>query len=479
MSRGIVFPGGVGLDLFSQVKSTIERYKMILPGDTILAGVSGGADSVALLHLLNRLKEELRFKLYAGHLNHMFRGEEAEGDARLVESLAQQWSIPLVNESINVPEYLRKHGLSPQAGAREVRYLFFEKNAGIIGANRVALGHHADDQAETVLLNLIRGSGISGLGGIPPVREGRYIRPLLDTRREQIELYCKAFGIPYRMDSSNLKMVYLRNRIRLELIPLLEGKYNPAVVKSLNRLAGIARDEDEYMDSVARAAFGDVVQYREAGRVMISIEKIESLPPAIRRRIIRMACMEVAGFGGMPSFDHVEAVWELAESQVHQGKLDLPGGLRLLKRYRFLEIITEKEGRQVPFYRHKLQIPGSTVIPEIGRVMVSRVLEVSQAGDPRQYCDQEALLDLDSIRGTVLVRKRMEGDSFYPLGMKGRAKLKNIFIDLKVPREDRDAIPIVTCGNDIVWVAGFRPDRRFIVTETTGTCLHLKLMESC
>ena len=133
----------------------------------------------------------------------------------------------------------------------------------------------------------------------------------------------------------------------------------------------------------------------------------------------------------MPSFDHVEAVWELAGSQIHQGKLDLPGGLRLVKRYCFLEIITDKEGRQVPFYRHKLQIPGSTAIPEIGRVMVARVLEVSQAGDPRQYCDKEALLDMDSVRGPVFVRKRMEGDGFYPLGMKGKAKLKKFFIDFE------------------------------------------------
>jgi len=467
------------LDLFSRVKSTIELHKMILPGDTIFVGVSGGADSVALLHLLNRLKEELCFKLYAGHLNHMFRGEEAEGDARLVESLSQQWNIPLVNESFNVPEYLRRHNRSTQEGAREVRYLFFEKSAEIIGANRVALGHHADDQAETVLLNLIRGSGTSGLRGIPPVREGRYIRPLLYTRRDQIEFYCKSLGIPYRTDSSNLKTFYLRNRIRLELIPLLEEKYNPAVVKSLNRLAGIARDEDEYLDSVARVAFGDVVKHQEIGKVIISIEKMEYLSTAIKRRVIRTACLELAGFGGLPTFDHVEAALKLAFSQCRQGKIDLPGGLRLVKKYRFLEIITDKGQCQILFYQHRIQVPGFTAIPEIGRAIAAETLEVSRAGDPRQYSYNEALLDLDSILGPVFVRKRMDGDSFFPLGMNGKTKLKKFFIDLKVPREHRDAIPIVTCGNDIVWVAGFRTDRRFCVTEKTGRCLHLKLLESC
>ncbi|MFZ5646090.1 MAG: tRNA lysidine(34) synthetase TilS [Bacillota bacterium] len=466
------------MDLFAQVKSTIQTYKMISPGDTVLAGVSGGADSVALLHLLNRLKEELGLKLYAGHLNHMFRGEEAEGDARLVESLSREWDIPLVSEKFNVPEYLKNCCLSPQEGAREVRYRFFQKTAARLGANRIALGHHADDQAETILLNLFRGAGLTGLSGIPPVREGVYIRPLIEIRREQIEGYCRACGIPYRVDSSNLKTVYFRNRIRLELIPLLEKKYNPAVVKSLNRLAGIIRDEDACLDEIACKAYEEAASSRDAEKIKISLERMDCYPPAIKRRIIRIAFRELAGRGCVPTFDHIERAMEMAFSPSHQARIDLPGGVLLVKRYRFLEMITARNGFMVPFYQYDLQVPGVTFIPETGRVIAAEVLERSRINDLRRYCGFDAVLDMESLKGNIRVRRRMEGDFFYPLGMSGKTKLKKFFIDQKVPREVRDAIPIVTCGNDIVWVAGHRPDQRFKVSEETVSCLHLRMLES-
>lgn len=451
---------------------------MISPGDAILVGVSGGADSVALLHLLNRIKKEMGLSLYAGHINHMFRGEESEGDARLVEKLAREWGIPLVCERFNVPEYLNKNGLSAQEGAREVRYRFFKDTAARLGCSSIALGHHADDQAETVLLNLIRGSGMSGLSGIPPVREGVYIRPLIGARREQIETYCRFFGVPYRMDSSNLKTVYFRNRIRLELIPLLEKEYNPAVVESLNRLAGIIRDEDACLDEIARKAYEESVSSREAEKIKISLERMDGYPAAIKRRIIRIAFRELAGRGRTPAFEHVERAVELAFGPSHQAKMDLPGGVSLAKRYRFLEMITARNSFTVPFYVYDLQVPGVTHIPELGRVIVSEVLEASRIGDPRRYSGNETVLDMDSLKVSVRVRRRMDGDTFYPLGMSGKTKLKKFFIDLKVPREDRDAIPIVTCGNDIVWVAGIRPDQRFKVTGSTERCLYMRMVES-
>ncbi|MFZ5634659.1 MAG: tRNA lysidine(34) synthetase TilS [Bacillota bacterium] len=464
------------MDFLPQVKSTIEEYNMISPGDAVLVGVSGGPDSVALLHLLNRLKEDLKLTLYAGHLNHMFRGEEAEADARLVESLAREWQVPFIMEKINVPGYLQKNRLSPQQGAREVRYRFFEETAARLGASRVALGHQADDQAETVLLNLIRGAGMTGLSGIPPVREGLYIRPLLNVRRKQIELYCRSFGLPYRVDSSNLKPVYLRNRVRLELIPLLEEKYNPAVVDSLNRLARIARDEDGYLEAISRDAFESVVKSQKAGKITILLEKLAGYPAAVRRRVIRIACRNLAGYGSALTFEHLDRALEMTAGKQDQGKIELPDGIVLVKRYRFLEIIKGREVPQVPFYRYLLQVPGVTRIPEVNRSIAAEILAASLAGGPCRFRCGEALLDLEKLKEPLYVRRRREGDVFFPLGMGGQVKLKKFFIDRKVPREERDAIPIVTCGNDIVWVAGFRPGEPWKVTERTKTCLYLKLL---
>lgn len=465
------------MDLISLVRTYIEKHSMISPGDVVLAGVSGGPDSVALLHVLNRLKEEYSIKLFAGHLNHMFRGGEADADARMVEDLAGEWEIPLVSERIDVPGYLKKNRLSPEEGAREVRYRFFQRTAREIGANRVALGHHADDQAETVLINLIRGAGITGLGGIPPVREGMYIRPLMCVRRVQIEDYCRTFSIPYRVDSSNLKTIYLRNRVRLELLPLLEEKYNPAVVISLNHMAEIAREEDCYLEERAGGVLKDVLERREEVKVVISLERMARYPVALKRRVVRLACREVGEGARLPGYQHVDRILEVAGGASGRGKVELPGGLSAIIRYGLLEIIKDKDSFAIPYYQHALQVPGTTFLPETGRVIVTEVLDAGGAGDPRSFCRNETLVDLEKLDGPLWVRRRMDGDIFSPLGMGGKMKLKKFLIDRKVPREERDAIPIVSCGNDIVWAAGFCPGDYFRVTESTRVCLHIKLME--
>ncbi len=465
------------MDLLALVKSTIGKYGMISPGDTILVGVSGGPDSLALLHLLRRLQDPLQCRLYAGHLDHMFRGGEAEADARLVESLCRQWQVPIVMERVNVPQYIEKHGLSPQQGAREVRYRFYREAAERLGASRVALGHHADDQAETVLLNLIRGTGLKGLSGIPPARDGVFIRPLLEARRKQLEEYCREYGIAYRVDSSNLKTVYLRNRVRLELMPLLEEKYNPAAVECLNRLAGIVRDEDEYMDTVARIALEDAVMSREEGKIALFVEKFNCCPAAVKRRMIAAVYRELAGYLRTPAYVHIEGALEMASGKSPRGRIEMPGGVILVKRCRLLEMIRSRESPRIPFYQYPLKVPGLTRIPEIDRTILAEPLDAVRAGDPRRFSSDQALLDLESLEGPLCVRRRRDGDVFFPLGSGGKVKLKKFFIDLKVPREQRDTIPIVTCGNDIVWVAGIRPGEPWRVTDKTRLCLRLELLK--
>ncbi|HAG11929.1 MAG TPA: tRNA lysidine(34) synthetase TilS, partial [Desulfotomaculum sp.] len=220
----------------------IEKMGMLKPGDKVLIGVSGGPDSIALLHVLWVLKDDLQIVPVVAHLNHQLRGEEAEEDARSVREFSKKLELPCYIEEADVKSYHKNSGLSLQEACREIRFSFFGQLAGKLGAGRVALGHHADDQAETILLNFLRGAGISGLKGISYVR-GLFIRPLLEIRRKEIEEYCLQQQLPVRQDSSNLKPVYTRNRIRLNLLPLLEREYNPQIIQTLVQLGNLCSEE--------------------------------------------------------------------------------------------------------------------------------------------------------------------------------------------------------------------------------------------
>lgn len=465
------------LDLLEQVRTTVLKFSMFAPGDRVLVGVSGGADSVALFHLLFRLREEFKITIFTCHLNHMFRGEEARSDAQWVAALAKSFDVPAVIEEFNVPAYMTACGLPAQVAARQVRYDFYRRVAGCLGADRVALGHHADDQAETVLINLIRGAGPAGLKGIPPVRDSFYVRPLIEARRGRIEDYCSSQGLTYRQDSSNLKPVYARNRIRLELIPLLEEKYNPAIVVALNRLAGIIREEDEYIDAAAAEALSKATIQAGSSSVRLSLELLAQTPAVLKRRILRIIYRELADSQNAPDFGHVENALGLLDSHPLPGRLEWPGGITLLKRYGELEFVKDGLWAETPYYCYALNIPGSTCIPETGAAIEVQIKSIHQIADPKTLHPGEALLDYHKLSGPVKVRRRKDGDLFWPLGFKGTIKLKKFFIDRKIPRELRGAIPLVVSGADeIVWVAGMRPAEKWKITCETQKCLYLKLV---
>ena len=463
--------------MLEQVQATVLKFSMFTPGDTVLVGVSGGADSAALFHLLFRLREELKLTLFACHLNHMFRGEEARTDAEWVAALAESLDVPAVIESFNVPAYMARYGLPAQVAARQVRYDFYQRTADRLGAVKVALGHHADDQAETVLINLIRGAGLAGLRGIPPVRDNFYVRPLIEARRARIESYCSTYGISYRQDSSNLKPVYTRNRIRLELMPLLEEKYNPAMVNSLNRLAGIIREEDEYMDAIAAGILVKATIQARPGFVRLSLEHLAKTPAVLKRRMLRIIYRELSGSHNAPDLRHIENALGLMESRPLPGRLEWPAGITLLQRYGELEIVKGGLWAEIPYYCYVLNIPGSTCIPETGATIEVQMKNIRQIADPKKLHPGEALLDYNKLPGPVKVRRRKDGDLFWPLGFKGTIKLKKFFIDRKIPRELRGSVPLVVSGDDeIVWVAGMRPGEKWKITEETEKCLHLKLI---
>jgi len=457
------------LDILPQVRKTIARFGMLRRGDVVVVGVSGGPDSVALLDVLCRLRDEYRLILHVAHLNHRLR-EEAAREAEFVRQFAASYGLPVTVEAADVPAYAKEQRLSIEVAARELRYRFFAHVLAAVGAARVALGHQADDQAETVLLNVLRGTGLAGLKGIPPVR-GPYIRPLIEIRRAAVEAYCSFRRLKTCLDASNLQTIYHRNRIRRELLPLLERDYNPGVVAALCRLAAIAREEEELIAAEAARVYAQILTATETG-VALKTKPLNVLPRALARRVVRRAYKEVAGIPYELDFLHTEEVLGL----LHRGagkEVTLPRGVRVVRTYEAIFFACGKES-EVPDFSYLLNLPGTTFIPELSLMVEARLQ--APGTDPAALRPEEALLDYDRLQLPLLLRRRRAGDIFHPFGYPAPVKLKNFLIDQKVPRYRRSLLPLVADGEGIVWVGGVRVSSRVAVTPETRRCLHLRLI---
>jgi len=468
---------GESMSLIQLVEEQIKKYNMVNKGETVVVGVSGGPDSMTLLHILYRLREPLGIKLVVAHLNHQFRGAEADADAQFVLDAARRLKLAAFVESRDVSAYSYTHGISHQVGAREVRYSFLGEVAVKTGASRVALGHHADDQAETILLHMLRGTGTSGLKGMLPVRDDFYIRPLLTVRRRQIEDYCRRHDLVTRLDSSNLKTEYMRNQVRLELLPILEKKYNPNFVDSLNRLAEICRDEDDYLEHQAEEVFFRA-RISSAGDILcLDAGKLSAVPQALLRRVIRRAWTEICGVQADLNYRHVEQVMVIINGGGGYRQIDLPKGVMFKKNYDMIEFTLDRKNKDIPFYQYLLKVPGITYVPELGLSIGAEILPVDGTMESYGFGSGQGYFDYDLLAAPLIVRRRLSGDRFAPLGLDGTVKLKKFFIDHKIPRHQRDCIPLVVSGNDIVWVVGMRPGGKWKVTDNTVNCLRLHIID--
>lgn len=465
------------MDLLERVRDDMARHRMTEPDSKVVVAVSGGPDSVTLLHILYLLKDELEISLHIAHLNHMLRGEESEEDARFVAGLARNYGLPATVQAIDVPAYREQRSVSVEVAAREVRYAFLNEVARQCGAVKVALAHQADDQAETILINFLRGSGTTGLKGIPPVRQGFYIRPLLSLRRFEIERYCAENKLKYRIDSSNIKEVYLRNRVRHSLIPLLEREYNPALVPALLRLGELCREEAEYLEAQTRLAFRNSLKEECNGRLTLGLAELAAMDLAVRRRVIRMAYSKLMGRDGNISFHHVEEVIRLVDRGATGSCIILPGRVKAIRSYRTLEVALEKDGPGVPYYLYPLVIPGATHIPELERTIYAELFPIAAIKqDLKKLPPAEAMLDFDKLPQQLYVRRRRNGDIFHPFGRSKGIKLKEFLIKQKIPQVQRDRLPLIGTPEDIVWVAGLRSGERWKIDQTTKRVLHLKIV---
>ena len=471
-------------NMLTKVRKTIKKHDMLRKGDHVLVGVSGGADSVALLAVLNHLSPAWRLTLTAAHFNHKTRADESDRDETFVRTLCKSIGIAVVCGSLK--EGTRPRGLSTEDFLRRSRYGFFKKAQRKAGANRIALGHHQGDQAETVLMNVIRGAGLAGISGIPPVRNaGTLVRPLIDCTRREIVDYLADERLSFVDDSSNTDERFLRNRIRAHLMPELEKRYNPAIHEALCRLANVFRVDNDY---ITREAQLRLAHWRE-GRVRekpleVPIAELNVLHPALQRRAILELAREISTADAAIGFEHVQAVLNLAGGTNPGGSLDLPGGLRVRRKYGLLEFRrAARPGRRpgrgaapgdtTETFSHEVSIPGTVRIDSLG--ISIRFRELKRV-PPVLSAQRKAYLDMDRIELPLVVRSVSVGDRIQPLGMKGTRKLKSVFIDEKIPREQRRTIPVLADGISVLWIPGVRLSERVRVGKGTKRVLSAEIV---
>jgi tRNA(Ile)-lysidine synthase len=463
------------------VDEALTRHGLITDGESVLIGVSGGPDSVALLHLLLDRAPARRLHLGIAHLNHQLR-DGADRDEEFVRQLAAALGLPFHGHRADVRAWQVRHRLSLEEAARQVRYAFFEAVCAANGYAKIALGHHADDNAETLLLHLLRGSGRLGLAGIPAIRGGVTIRPLIFATRSDIADYLQTRKIPYVSDPTNTDGAFFRNRIRHRLIPDLERDYHPGMRAILSRTALILRAEEEWLDSLVEPIYGSLLTADGEGRVGLSAPALGRLPIAAARRVVRKALIQVKHDLRRVAFAHVERVLELVRRTTDTGPLHLPG--RVNVRRQGDEIIfarTEGTGaRPLPDetprdFEYRLAGCGGLTIQETGDCIRLSEVAVDAVPELAGQSPQTAYMDMAAVEFPVTVRNFRPGDRFSPLGMAGTQKLKKYFIDHKVRRAERGRCPLlISCGR-LLWVAGHRLDHRAGLGPQTRRVLKAEL----
>lgn len=464
-------------DLEQRVARFMREYCLVTSGSCLLLAVSGGADSTCLLHLLTRIKDELGIRLHVAHLDHQLRGAESEADAGYVVGLAHRLGVPVTLGRRDVRAYQKKRRISLEEAAREVRYRFLADTASLVGAGKVAAGHTSNDQVETILMHLVRGSGTRGLRGLQPSTgwqvDGKpitVVRPLLEVSRRETTDYCRSHRLRPRQDTSNLSLSPLRNRIRHRLLPLLES-YNPRVAEALLRTSKVATDELAYMDEEVARLWADVVK-RQDGVLILDRGRFLQMHPALKRHLLRMAIEELWGNIKDIETSHIEGMLSILDKPAGK-QVSLPGGLVFTTEYdRYLL------GRQpvalCPFPvlggEVALKIPGATRLP--GWRVRASIIEPGPV--PKKDNEFTARFDFDKVGSRLSVRSRRPGDRFQPLGMSQTKKLGEFMIDARIPVSWRRRVPVVCSPRHILWLVGWRIDERVKVTVETKRVLELK-----
>jgi tRNA(Ile)-lysidine synthase len=491
-------------ELPDRVRSTIERNHLLSPGDAVVVGVSGGPDSLCLLHLLLHLRDEYALRLHVAHLNHQLRGAEAEADAAFVTRLAAEWGLPATIESRDVPALAQKRKVAIEEAARQARYGLLRRVARAIGARKVAVGHNADDQVETVCMHWLRGSGLAGLRGMQPVSrleelrlEGEelepsgkenellLIRPLLEVSRAEIEAYCAAQNLQPRFDRSNLDTTYYRNRLRHELLPFLET-FNPGIRQVMLRSANILAADYAYLREQAAKAWTEVTLHEEADAVTFDLLRWRALPLSLQRSVLREAIHRLRRSLRNINWVHIENVIQALRAGTTGTVVTLPRGLEATLRYEQFTVANKGYAETPPDMpcvctEMALHVPGRTPLPDSNWYITAEVVDRHELLQEALSHAQpwQAYLDYAVSGSQLTVRRRRSGDRFWPQGLGDKpTTLNNFMTNAKIPRAWRDTLPLLVSPRQVLWLAGWRIDERAKVTEKTTQVLVLSFVKT-
>lgn len=455
------------LHMLLSAREAVSKYNMLAKGDKVIVGVSGGADSVCLLLVLHSMATELELELTAVHVNHGLRGKDADDDEEFTLSLCRKLGVGCRSFHYDVAAMAKERHLTTEEAGRLCRREAFESVAKELSANKIATAHHLNDNCETVLFNLIRGSGITGLVGIRPVR-GMYIRPLIETSREEIEEYLKARGVTWCTDKTNNQTVYSRNKIRLELLPYIKQNMNPSVEDALGRLSAICADDLDFIEGAARSSLADCTVSKNGQCFLLNKEGFNALHVTVRRTIIRIILDELA----IPLKDvhlvHIDNCLKML-AQSESGAFTNVGRCRVSLEHDNIRFSQGDDA--VGDYEYTLPIGGSIFIPQINAtVSAARVEQMGEPSANRIY------ISGDDVTGDITVRNRRSGDRFSPLGMAGSKKLKEYFIDRKIPLSARNIVPIFVNNNRVIWVGGHVMSEQFKICHGTQRIIMLEIV---
>ncbi len=469
----------------TRVLGFIRAQRLFEPGESVVVAVSGGADSLCLIQVLHVLREQLDIRLHVAHLDHMLRGSESSLDASFVSSHARSLGLDCTVEARDVQAYRRSRRCSLEEAAREVRYAFLAEVARETGATVVATGHTRDDSVETVMLHVLRGTGVHGLRGLDAVSRlhafpgtetnrdaaPRLVRPLLPLSRDETQEYCLAKGLAARSDSSNESLSPLRNRVRLELLPYCRS-LNPRFDDAVLRLSVAAREDDEHLSEAARALWAKIVSVSGV-EVRIDLNGFAGATRALQSRLIHQSVAHLNGSARDVAFDHIAAVRDLVSKPVGKS-VDLPGCIAWRREDSSLvafrtDVVTEAPREGVSVEPVRIHVPGETSIPYWH--VTARVIEGAAGAGPGAFV---AHFDADRLGTCLFVRRRRQGDRFRPLGMSGEKKLQDFMVDARIPAAHRDEVPIVCSESQIAWVVGWRIDDRVKVLPDTRAVLRLE-----
>ncbi len=465
------------MDLLNQFEDYIISKNLIAKGDSLILGVSGGPDSMTMLDLFACLKKKYALDIVIFHLNHMFR-KEAEEEALFVKNKAKEYGLDVVIVKFNVPELIKEEKISPEEGARETRFRILSKLAKKLDIKKVAMAHNKDDLVETVFLNLIRGTGLKGLIGIEPISYNyglSIIHPLLALSRVDIEYYCKEYNLEPRIDPSNNEAVYTRNKIRNLILPQIEEEINAGVKDVIYRMASNIREEEQFLQRYSEDSFQDSIIKRNEEFIILSLSKLQREEYPIRRRIIKNAVNELQGDVMDLYSVHYQAVEGLIASGETGKIIQLKDANRVRTSYDHLIFEKDDADNSIKKFSYELSVPGE--VRNNNFILNTEVIDKDN-----QWCKialerSNCICDFDKIEFPLTVRNRRKGDCFIPFGMTGTKKVKDFFIDQKIPVLKRDKIPLVVDNlGKIIWIAGYRADNSFKVDKGTKKLLKLGII---